>query len=73
MRKEEFLLKIGVKNKIEEAHLLLTELEKKLPKTQFKIETPEERKRNKKIQEDTTLQNEIEAIRKKIEGLKREI
>lgn len=70
LRKQEFLLKIALKNKIGEMHTMLTELERNLPKTHYKIETPEERKKSKELIEDLTLQQEIESIRKKIEELK---
>ncbi len=73
MRKEEFLLKIAFKMKVEELLSMLSNLERILPKTTFKFESADDRKKDREMKRDLTLQSEIEAIREKIEELKKGI
>lgn len=73
LRKQEFLMKIRLKNKLGEVFDLVDVFDKKLPKTSHKIETGEGRKIGRKDREDADLLAEIEEIRRKIEELKRGI
>lgn len=73
IRKEEFLLKISFKNKVEELLAMIANLERILPKSNFKFESADDRKRERELKRDLGLQSEIEAIREKIEELKRGI
>lgn len=79
LRKEEFVLKVTLKNKIGEALDNLKELEKKLPKTDYKLhkqkKTAAEKKEEvkEKVEQKKkkrTLEDEINDVRKKLEGLK---
>lgn len=78
LRKEEFVLKVTLKNKIAEALDNLKELEKKLPKTHYKpekkVKKVEEVKEVKEVVEQKkkkrTLEDEIEEVRRKLQGLK---
>jgi hypothetical protein len=73
LRKEEFYLKISLKNRIEELLEFISVLEKTFPKTTEKIESSEERKKEKKMEKDLTLEREIENIKNKLENLNRGI
>ena len=68
IRSEELLLKIALKNKIEELKNLIALLEKLLPKTSFAEEKyPPETKENKKERKKKlSLEEEVEEIRRKI-------
>ena len=72
LRKEEFVLKITLKNKIAECLTALHELEKRLPKTDYNPE-----KTNKEDKEEVkkklSLQEEIEQVRRKLEKLQEEM
>ena len=71
LRSKEFILKISMKNRIEEAYSLITKLESFLPKSSFKISSGEEKKRKEKV--SPSLIDEMEAIKRKIERLQFEM
>lgn len=70
-RKEEFVLKIAFKSKVEELLSSLIQLERMLPKSSFKFESAEDRQRQKSESKNLGLQREIESIRQKIENLQK--
>lgn len=70
IRKEEFLLKVALKSKIQEVNVLMAKLDKLLPKTEEKVEGS---KKKRKRQIDLSLQDEIEDIRQKLTRLQVEM
>mgnify|MGYP003395506487 CR=1 FL=1 len=73
LRRDEFLLKIGMKSKIDETLEIISDVESKMPKTNFSFKTSEERKIERKTNEELGLHGEIDSIRKKIEDLRNQI
>lgn len=72
LRKEELLLKVGLKSKIGEVLVLIDKFERSLPKTSYKPEEKKAIERKKKIsREDMALAVEIAEVRRKLEELKR--
>ena len=80
LRKDELLLKIELKRKVEETKTALDILEKSLPKTQFKEQEQEEKQIAKSMvfpqeelqvkQKEFTLERELEEIKSKLSKLK---
>lgn len=70
-RSQEILLKISLKNKIEELQSLILLLEKLLPKTSLskKEITPQPKETTKAKKRRASLEEEVEEIRKKIAAL----
>jgi hypothetical protein len=71
IRSEELLLKISLKNKIEELKNLIALLEKLLPKTSFMEEKhfAETKEKKKERKRRLSLEEEVEEIRRKIAAL----
>lgn len=72
-RKEELVLKLTLKNKLGEILGLLADMDKILPKPTYKIkgvkEEGEEAIWNVEEEEELTLEDEIELVRRKLENL----
>lgn len=72
LRKQELLLKISLKNKIEQAKESLAILEKMLPKIKLPGRDQQQKKESLEIfsKKDLSLQEEIDYIRQKLSKLK---
>lgn len=68
LRTEEMALKVSLKSKINEAIEAVKKLEGYFPKTNYKI--PKGSKITETIKKDLSLQEEIEAIREKLQRLR---
>lgn len=68
-RNEEFMLKITLKNKVEEVMKNIELLEKVLPKTSIKIKKSNESASIEYDNENLSLEQEIQLIKKKLEKL----
>lgn len=70
LRKEELLLKVSLKMKIEEVQKCIADLEKLFPKTIYSDPySVGEEKVEKKSKEELDLQSEIESIKRKLQVL----
>jgi hypothetical protein len=72
LRKEEFVLKITLKNKVQEVLSFLEDFEKRLPKSQFEVEKTEKEDKDEK-KKMLTLEQEIEEVRMKLDKLQGEM
>lgn len=67
LRGEELVLKVTLKNKIEETLNLIDKLERVLPKAHYRSSTPEDKQRDRKKRErKLSLQEEIDRVREKL-------
>ena len=67
LRNEELVLKVTLKNKIEETVNLIEKLERLLPRASYQAPTPEEKeKERKKKERKLSLQEEIEKVKEKL-------
>lgn len=64
LRSKEFILKISLKNRIGEALALMAKFHSLLPKTSYRLPDQKEVGRKKKV--SSTLQDEIEMVKKKL-------
>ena len=69
LRKEEFVLKVTLKNKIAQALEALADLEKKLPKSSYKPDKKEAKEEIESRERNLTLEQEIAEVRRKLEHL----
>jgi hypothetical protein len=80
LRKEELNLKLVLKTKLGETETLLSEIEKLMPETEYKIvegEKPKKVKKEKAVKEEKpkkekefTVEDEIDLIRKRLETMR---
>ena len=73
LRQEELVLKIALKMKINEMFQKLEELNRLMPKSSFKVETPEDKilkiEKEKKVIREGELGEEIARIRRQLERI----